>query len=234
MGEKMDLKKITLGANLIAIAFFLAQINQKFLSNSLFSFKKMPIVGAQFWVFWYFPLLVLTFLFSFKHALTFLLIYLFIDGVFYSSWQYLQIYNSFQNMFVDNSTTIIIKNIIFGTCIPILSYTLVSFLKIGDNNYKKIFLVFIIIILIQSISRTINGYIWLKVIKNQLFTHQSPFCNFIKTFFNCTTGKSFFILWVLNVIPIMTSNIINLVVFLLFRTKIQTIYQQFNFKNAKN
>ncbi|WP_017192884.1 hypothetical protein [Italian clover phyllody phytoplasma] len=228
MTKKIDLKKITLGANLIAMAFILAQINQKFLSGSLFSFKKMPIVDAQLWVFWHFPLFVLMFLFSFKYALTFLLIYLFFDGVFYSSFQYLQIYNTYQTLFVDESA-VIFKNIIFGTFIPILAYLFLSFLKIDEKNYQKMLLVFIIIIIIQSISRTINGYAWLTIIKTNLPTHEGLFANLINAFFNGGTTKSWFILWFLNLIPVITSNVINLVVFLLFRNKIQTIYQQFNF-----
>lgn len=229
MTKKKDLKKITLGANLIAMAFILAQINQKFLSGSLFSFKKMPIVDAQLWVFWHFPLFVLMFLFSFKYALTFLLIYLFIDVAFYSSFQYIQIYNTFQTLFVDESTVIVMKNIILGTFIPILAYLFLSFLKMDEKNYQKMLLVITIIIIIQSISRTINAYEWLTIIKENLSTRKGLFVNLINTFFNGGTTKSWFILWFLNLIPVITSNVINLVVFLLFRNKIQTIYQQFNF-----
>ncbi|MGE9276409.1 MAG: hypothetical protein ACQKHC_00695 [Candidatus Phytoplasma pruni] len=228
MTKKIDLKKITLGANLIAMAFILAQINQKFLSGSLFSFKKMPIIDAQLCVFWHFPLFVLMFLFSFKYALTFLLIYLFFDGVFYSSFQYLQIYNTYQTLFVDESA-VIFKNIIFGTFIPILAYLFISFLKTDEKNYQKMLLVFTIIIIIQSISRTINGYAWLNIIKKNLPTRAGLFANLINAFFNGGTTKSWFILWFLNLIPVITSNMINLVVFLLFRNKIQNIYQQFNF-----
>ncbi|MFB5029707.1 MAG: hypothetical protein WJU30_00249 [Candidatus Phytoplasma pruni] len=211
------------------MAFILNQINQKFLSGSLFSFKKMPIVDAQLWVFWHFPLFVLMFLFSFKYALTFLLIYLFIDVAFYSSFQYLQIYNTYQTLFVDKSAVIVMKNIIFGAFIPILAYLFLSFLKMDEKNYQKMLLVFTIIIIIQSISRTINGYVWLTIIKKNLSTREGLFVNLIKAFFNGGTTKSWFMLWFLNLIPMITSNVINLVVFLLFRIKIQTFYQQFNF-----
>ncbi|MBP3059510.1 hypothetical protein FEF22_001805 [Texas Phoenix palm phytoplasma] len=230
--KNINLKQITLGAFLISLCLILSQL------NFLLPFRiKMPIVYSNFWVFWHFPLFIVCFLFKFRHAFIIIIIYFILDTFTYSLPRYI-IYNDWFNLmnnlkknFTKDNYNLTL-NILLGSFVPILSYVILclSFKNKEKESIlnKKTILFLIFLILLQSISRTLNGYIvFFYRIKNLLENNYNLNNNGLKFFLNILKNhniKSFFVLWILNIIPIITSNLINFILLLSMKKKIKKIY----------
>ncbi|MFR0367734.1 hypothetical protein [Candidatus Phytoplasma palmae] len=235
--KNINLKQITLGALLISLCLILSQL------NFLIPFKiKMPIVYSNFWVFWHFPLFIVCFLFKFRNALLIIIIYFVLDTFTYSLPRYI-IYNDWfhlmnnlkKNFTKDNYNLTL--SILFGSLIPILSYVLLS-LNFNNNKEQKYFfnkktvLFLFFVILLQSISRTLNGYfVFFYRIKTLLENNYNLNNNWMNFFLNILKNhniKSFFILWILNIIPIITSNLINFILLSTMDKKIKKIHNHYH------
>ncbi|MDV3167170.1 MAG: hypothetical protein Q8784_01960 [Vigna little leaf phytoplasma] len=209
----IKLKNLIFGANLIAMCLFLSQINNWF---PYLKKLKMFLVFSNYWVFWHFPLIMIGFLFNFKKTLFFLFFYILLDCFFYSLPAY-----SNQNYFL-----IIMKNLsqenyfylgmwFYGSFLPILSYAIQPLLK--HTSYPLIIFSFLLIIC-QSFFRTINGYLYyLDNIKNLLIHKDNSFYQNLYFYIKDSNFKLFFTLYIFNLIPIITSHILNMILFIFFK-----------------
>ncbi|MDO8168216.1 hypothetical protein [Candidatus Phytoplasma melaleucae] len=229
--NKAHIKKIVLGANLIAISILLAQINANY--SLIHNINKIPIMNSTLWVFWYLPLLFIGYLFELNYVLFLILTYFFIDCLLYSIIRYINTYEflktSLVSYHVSKQYVFLISNLLFGAFIPIISFAFAFILNYKFFNKKKVLYFFLLITTVQSFSRIINGYInYLeiikKMIKNKMF--QNEFIMILNSFMN-KEKLIILLFWSLNIIPVVMSNLINCLIFLIMHKKIKNIYDEF-------
>ncbi|MDV3168039.1 MAG: hypothetical protein Q8781_00675 [Candidatus Phytoplasma stylosanthis] len=214
--NKYNLRKIVLGSILISLALVLSQINNLFIKN--ISFIKMPLSQVPFWAFWYLPIIIICVFFSFNYSLFFVSIYIIIFSYFYSLPNYIKVISLFKDkkMNIETRFYFIFIMELFGTFFPLFSYLFLSLFKFSffQKKFKKILFCFILIILIQSISRTRVGWIWINFYGSKLQTNS----NIIK----------FLFVFIFNIIPVFISNLINFILLFFIKSRIVEIYN-FNY-----
>ncbi|WAN63677.1 hypothetical protein RS022_08900 [Candidatus Phytoplasma rubi] len=222
--KNIQLTKIILSSLIISTSLVLFQINLVYLSKT--NFNKMPIVRSNYWNFWHLPLIFLCLFFSLRDVLFFIFVYIVADIILYSLPQYLM---SIQ-WIPDRGPMTIAFLVFYGTFIPILAYIFIAiFMDLRKNNYKKIIICFILIVLLQSISRVLSGYLyWYEGIKKEILKTDC------KILLNCFKDASkimqFMVIWLLNLIPVLISNIVNFILFFLIKKRVIKTYD-FYFEN---
>ncbi|MDC9032157.1 hypothetical protein [Columbia Basin potato purple top phytoplasma] len=215
----IQLKKLNFSSLFISISLVLFQINSIYLKSQI----KMPFVYSNYWIFWHLPLFFIGLFFSLRDTLFFLFIYMFIDVSLYSCPKYIIELTALN--YGDNITLKVFRLlslIILGTCIPILTHIFVSvFINCRKNNYKKIFFCFCLIVFLQSISRTFNGYFNYLPYLIENFKES----DFISKFIQNSSFNILICLWGLNLIPIFISNFLNFIVFFIIKPRIIKIYE---------
>ncbi|MDO8060233.1 hypothetical protein [Candidatus Phytoplasma citri] len=211
------IKQVILGSNLISISWVLFNLNKySFLSN----INKIPIIDSNLWLFWHLPLFFLGFFLNINYLILFCFVYIFIECSFYSMPSYLATYEylkSNYNFFISNRFFFVISNITFGSLIPNLFVLISCMLNHRYVNKKRIFIFGFFSIVLQSISRILNGYLnYWDIIKINFYRYNYIYSDrFINIFF------CFF-----NIIPIIINNAINCLLFGILYKKIQNIYQE--------
>jgi hypothetical protein len=228
--KNIQLKKIILASLIISVSLVLFQINSVYLSKT--NFNKMPIVRSNYWNFWHLPLIFLCLFFSLRDALFFIFVYIVTDISLYSLPQYLL---SIQ-WIPDRGPMTIAFLVFYGTFIPILAYIFIAiFMDLRKNNYKKIIICFILIVLLQSISRGLSGYLyWYEGIKKEI---SKTDCEILFNWFKDTSRiMQFMLIWVLNLIPVLISNMANFIVFFLIKKRVIKTYDLYfeNYSFKKN
>ncbi|MGI3136023.1 MAG: hypothetical protein ACN23H_00335 [Candidatus Phytoplasma vitis] len=234
--KNIQLTKIILASLIISTSLVLFQINQVYLSKT--NFNKMPIVRSNYWNFWHLPLIFLCLFFSLRDALFFIFVYIVADISLYSLPQYLMSIQWIPD--TDRGPMTIAFLVFYGTFIPILAYIFIAiFMDLRKNNYKKIIICFILIVLLQSISRGLSGYLyWYKGIKDALEQKQNwKILSILSNWFQDDSKiMQFMVIWLLNLIPVLISNIANFIVFFLIKKRVIKIYDLYfeNYSFKKN
>ncbi|KXT29126.1 putative membrane protein [Candidatus Phytoplasma oryzae] len=219
--NKYRLQKLILGSFLISLAIVLSQINRFF----PIIFNKSPYTENSFFCYWYFPFLIIGFLFNLRYNLFFLFIYSFLDFFIFSGEKnFIKIYflssnNTYLSTLNQKKQIFIFLNVFFwGTLIPVLSYSFTYFFLFYQKiNFTKFFLFSFMIIMIQSFSRFLCGF----------FCYWGPNTKYFFLIYNNIislnkTNNSllfyYFLMFFWNFIPVLTSNLILLILFFIFRS----------------
>ncbi|TVY12104.1 hypothetical protein [Candidatus Phytoplasma pini] len=198
--KNIKLKQIILGSFLVSNCLILFSIKQ------CLPQLKMPIIGVSLFPFWFLPLILIIFLFPLKISFCFLFLYCLLQVVLFDFSSYLGVYNLIPNNF--NKNQVIFFMILTGSIIPIMSFFLISLFYHKNKNILFIFFIFFIISLFQSLSKTFNGYyIYFNVIQD-----------IIKNKFKALTTFFYFspfsFIFLLNLIPILISDLLLFFIFL--------------------
>jgi hypothetical protein len=229
--NKINLNKLILGSFLISLSIILTQLNKFF----NMPFNKSLYTENHYLCYWYYPFFIMGFLFNFSYNLFFLFIYFILDIFFYSGIQYLNqlpfLTEFSQYSFNSSNKTFLFFNmILFGSMIPILTYSITSFFLFNQkkNNYKKTVLFFLILVFIQSFSRFLCGFFcyWGPNTKyhNLIFKNVNYF---FKTKNRILFYYFFMFFW--NFFPIIVSNLILIILFFFSKISILNFYKYFYF-----
>ncbi|AYJ01021.1 hypothetical protein CWO85_00495 [Candidatus Phytoplasma ziziphi] len=220
--KNIQLTKILLASLVISVSLVLFQINSVYLDKKF----KMPIIYSNYWNFWHLPLIFLCLFFSLKDTLFFLFVYMILDISLYSWPKYaMSIPYMLDKSGGATKTTAFL--VFYGNFIPVLAYIFIAiFMDLRKNNFKKIIMCFILIVLVQSISRGLSGYLyWYNdIIKTLQKNNYTKLLNWLQD----TPKMQFMTIWVLNLIPVLTSNITNFIVFFIIKKRVIKTYDLYS------
>ncbi|MDO8064091.1 hypothetical protein [Candidatus Phytoplasma bonamiae] len=209
------IKQLILGSNLISISWVLFNLNKY---SVLSKINKIPVINSNLWLFWHLPLFFLGFFLNINYLILFWFIYIFIDCFFYSVPSYLVTYEYLKinyNFCISDKYFFVISNIVFGSFIPNLFLLISCLLNYRYVNKKRIFIFGLLIIILQSISRILNGYLnYWDIIKITFYRYNYFYSDFVINILFCC----------FNIIPIIINGIINCLSFGFLYKKVQSIY----------
>ncbi|WP_210954574.1 hypothetical protein [Candidatus Phytoplasma luffae] len=210
---------------LISFALMLSKVHEFLLMFNYIKIFKLPN-GKFFWPYWYFPIIIMCSIFPFRYSVCFILIYLFLFSFIYSWDKFSQLTaaNEVMKWTGEKRKLSILKTETLGTFIPVLSFLFLSiFLNFGKNQTKnnntKIFSVFALIILIQTMGTFLNGI---------------SFWDFYKRSFEKMIKKDTFpdrlvylYIFLNNLIPMIISNFFHFTLFSFIKPKILENYNNY-------